>query len=112
MHRILKGAEGRWRRAMSNAVVIPQIDWTMIMPITIVSLTGIFALLMETIWPKRASAGQWLVSLVGLGAAGISLALQWYADEDSTLGGLLIRDRFGIVVQLLILAAAFMTILF
>src|SRR2546423_15123508 len=97
MHRILKGAEGRWRRAMSNAVVIPQIDWTMIMPITIVSLTGIFALLMETIWPKRASAGQWLVSLVGLGAAGRRLSPPLESGGGLTLCGLLILGPFGIV---------------
>ena len=93
---------------------IPSIDWLMIAPITIVSITGIIALLMETLWPRRATALQWLVSVVGLAGAGVAIAAQFArgATEGSTLGGLMVRDRFGLVIQLVILLAAFLSILF
>jgi NADH-quinone oxidoreductase subunit N len=84
----------------------------MIMPIAIVSIAGILALLLETLWPKKASSAQWQISLLGLIGAGASLGAQFLSEDSSTLGGLLIRDRFGLVLQLLIVAAAFMTILF
>jgi NADH-quinone oxidoreductase subunit N len=97
---------------MSDHLTIPLIDWTMIMPITIVALTGILALLLETIWPKRATEWQWTVSLVGLLASAATLIGQLTTGDDSTLNGLLVRDRFGLSLQLLIVGAAFMTILF
>jgi len=97
---------------MSNTLTIPQIDWAMILPITIVAVTGILALILETLWPKRANAGKWLISILGLAAAGMTLVNQFNSPEGDTLNGLLIRDRFGLVAQLLIVGAAAICILF
>ncbi len=95
-------------------LAIPQVDWLMTLPISIVSLTGILALLMETLWPRRASFAQWIVSGLGLCGAAYSLIyqLQGAMPDGSTLNGLLIRDRFSLVMQVVILAAALISILF
>src|SRR4051794_27707609 len=91
---------------------LPTVDWMMIAPILIVALTGIVALLVETIWPKKANWPQWAFSLVGLAGAGAVVCMQLGTDEGSTLAGMMIRDDFGLMIQLLILAAAFLSILF
>jgi len=95
-------------------VAIPQVDWLMTLPIDIVALTGIFALLMETIWPRRAAFAQWMVSVLGLIGAAYSIIYQLQGGwvEGNTLNGLLIRDRFSLVTQLVILASAFLSVLF
>src|SRR5579885_3343408 len=97
---------------MSNSLTIPQIDWAMILPVTIVSMAGILALILETISPKRAGAAKWLISILGLGAAAFSLYNQSLLPDSDTLNGLLIRDRFSLVVQFLIVGAALLSILF
>src|SRR5689334_8658119 len=95
-------------------LAVPQVDWLMTLPIDIVSLTGIFALLMETLWPRRASFAQWIISVLGLIGAGYSVIYQLQGGlvDGSTLNGLLIRDRFALVMQVVIIAAAFLSILF
>src|SRR5689334_14693078 len=99
---------------MSNAVTIPQVDWLMIGPIAIISLFGIIGLLLEMLWPRRASKFQWIASMLGLVAAIAAIAQQFRLDltDGSTLGGMFVRDRFGLVAQLVILIAAFVSILF
>jgi NADH-quinone oxidoreductase subunit N len=97
---------------MSNTLTIPQVDWMMIAPICIVALAGIITLVMETLWPRRVSAAQWLVSILGTIAAGGAIVMQFGLEEGSTLNGLMVRDRFGLAVQLLILVASFLSILF
>ncbi|MEA2551933.1 MAG: NADH-quinone oxidoreductase subunit [Fimbriimonadaceae bacterium] len=84
----------------------------MLAPIAIVAVAGMIALLIETIVPKRSNKGQWLVSILGLAFAGLMLTKQVGSPEGDTLNGLLIADRFGLIAQLVIVAAAFICILF
>lgn len=91
---------------------LPTVDWGMIAPILIVSLAGILALLVETIWPKRANWPQWFVSIAGLVAAAAAVVRQFGMGDGSTLSGLMIRDNFALMIQLLIIAAAVLCILF
>lgn len=91
---------------------LPTVDWMMIAPILIVALTGVVALLVETIWPKKANWPQWGISLLGLVGAGALVCMQLGMDEGSTLAGMMVRDSFGLMIQLLILAAALLSILF
>lgn len=95
-------------------IVPPQVDWLMIAPIVIVSLVGIITLLLETLMPRRATTLQWFWSLIGLAGAGMAVVLQFRSGQvtGSTLNGLMIRDRFGLVMQLLVVGAAFLCILF
>ena len=95
-------------------VQIPQVDWLMIAPITIVSFVGIITLLMESLWPRRATQVQWVVSLFGLVFAGMAVVQQARLGltDGSTLNGLMIRDKFALTAQLLILGAAFLSIMF
>ena len=96
---------------MSN-IAIPQIDWMMIAPISIVCVVGIITLLMEALWPRKVTGAQWFVSLIGLAIAGYMLVGQFDLDEGSTLNGLMVRDTFSIAMQFLILGAAFLCVLF
>src|SRR6476619_3343238 len=95
-------------------LALPQVNWLMTLPIDIVAMAGIVTLLMETIWPRRVSAAQWLISLIGLASSTAAIVYQFKNDlvEGSTLNGLLVRDRFGLIVQFVILAAAFLSLLF
>lgn len=96
---------------MSN-LAMPQIDWLMISPIAIVALTGILALVIETISPQRTNKWQWLVSILGLALSAAVSVKQFGLSDDTTLGGLFVRDRFGLVLQVVIVGAAMLSILF
>lgn len=91
---------------------IPQVDWTMALPVVLVSLAGILAIIQETLWPKGSNKGLWAVSVLGLLAAGVAVIRQFGMADGDTLNGLLVRDRFGLMAQLLVLGASFMAVLF
>lgn len=90
----------------------PEIDWTIIAPTIVVSIVGILALLIEIIQPKRNNNLIVLVSLVGLLIAGAAVVLQFPRPDASTLGDMVMRDRFGLVFQLLVILSGFIAILF
>jgi NADH-quinone oxidoreductase subunit N len=98
-----------------HKVVIPQMDWSMIAPVVLVAMTGIIALCIEMAWPKRNNNAIVAFSLIGLAVAAIALIAQFdattYADGES-FGGMVVRDRFALVMQLLLVGTAFLSILF
>src|SRR5687768_14775697 len=83
-----------------------------VMPTLLVIGTGILALITELIRPKENNNLTVLVSLLGLVAAGVVAALQFKAPEQETLGMMVVNDRFGLVIQLLLIVACFLSILF
>lgn len=90
----------------------PSIDWLAIGPVLIVSTTGILALLLEVIWPKRSNWPIVAVSLGGLVIAAFLAATQLGFGAEETFGGMVRRDDFGLTMQLLVIGATFVTILF
>lgn len=87
----------------------------MIAPVVVVAMTGIIALCIEMARPKKNNDMIVLFSLLGLGVSAVTLLLQFdsasYANSES-FGGMVIRDRFSLVMQLLLVVSAFLSIMF
>lgn len=87
----------------------------MIAPVVVVAMTGIIALCIEMARPKKNNDMIVLFSLLGLGLAGVAVVLQFnsgnYADGES-FAGMVVRDRFSLVMQLLLVGSAFLSIMF
>ncbi len=100
---------------MQYKPMMPQIDWSMIAPVVLVAMTGIIALCIEMARPKKNNNAIVGFSLVGLAVAAISLIAQFdsatYFSGES-LAGMVIRDQFSLVMQLLLVGTAFISILF
>src|SRR5579862_9626075 len=96
---------------MYNAMP-PQIDWLAILPVMIVSGTGVLALLPEIIAPKRNNTLIVLISLIGLVAAGGAIVHQYGQTLGDSFGGMVQSDTFGLTMQLLVVGATFIAILF
>ncbi len=94
------------------AFSIPSIDWSLILPILVVSLTGVVALILEMIWPKKSNNAIVWATLIGLGYAGLVLVGQIGAESRETLAGMMYRDGFSVLMQLLVVLSAFLCILF
>ena len=91
---------------------IPVIDWPSVLPIIFVALTGMLALVVEMLTAKRHNGFVVAVSLIGLaGTAGYLIDQLGMASVESA-GGMVVRDQFGLVMELLLLLAAFLCILF
>jgi len=83
-----------------------------IIPISIVAVTGVLALILEMVRPKSNNNAIVGVSLLGLVLAGLSVVAQFPSPDLATLGDMIVRDRFGLVVQLLLIGTGFLAILF
>ncbi len=93
-------------------VIPPSIDWTMAMPVIIVICTGVLALLIEMFRPKRDNNATVLLSLAGLVLAGFQIVSQLNLPDGETFSQMVLRDRPALVLQLLLLSACFLSILF
>ena len=94
---------------------LPMMDWSMIAPVVIVAMTGIIALCIEMARPKKNNDMIVLFSLLGLGLAGAALAIQFNANnyvDGESFAGMAVRDRFSLVMQLLLVGSAFLSIMF
>jgi NADH-quinone oxidoreductase subunit N len=91
---------------------IPSIDWLSILPTIIVTLTGVLALVFEMLNPKRNNNAIVIVCLLGLSAAAVPLVMGLRWPDEITLAGMFVRDRFGLVLQLLLVLSAALSILF
>jgi NADH-quinone oxidoreductase subunit N len=95
--------------------MMPLFDWTMIAPVIVVAMTGIIALCIEMARPKKNNNLIVGFSLVGLLLAGISLVVQFNAElyvYGEAFAGMVVRDRFSLSMQLLLVLTAFLSILF
>lgn len=98
---------------LSGAFPVPSnIDFMMIAPIVVVMLTGIVALAIEILQPKKNNNAIVFASLIGLAVAGILAVGQFSQPDGSTLAEGFFRDRFGLVVQVLLVGACALTVLF
>lgn len=91
---------------------IPQIDWTAVMPIAIVALTGVLALIAEMLRPKHNNNLIVGISLGGLALAALSSVFLLQQPNYQTAGDLFSRDTFGSSIHLLLLLATGLTIVF
>lgn len=93
-------------------VPAPSIDWLMMLPVIIAASTGIVALVVEMFWPRKSNNIQVGVSLGGLVAAGCALVAQLGKPDATTFAEMVLRDRTSVVLQLVLVLACFLAILF
>lgn len=84
----------------------------MLAPVSIVILTGIAALITEMLRPKQNNNVIVGVSLAGLSVAAISVFLQLGQPAERTFNGMILRDQFGLMIQLLLIGVCFVCFLF
>ncbi|MFQ3677383.1 MAG: hypothetical protein SNJ74_05525, partial [Fimbriimonadaceae bacterium] len=90
----------------------PTIDWLIILPVILVTLTGIVGITIEMFRPKQNNNPIVWTSLIGLVAAAAAVCVQFGMPFAKTFGGMVVRDQFALVAQLLMILSAFLAILF
>jgi len=96
----------------NRAFPLPSIDWSAILPIMIVIGTGILALLVEIVRPKQINNPIVTISLLGLVVAAIAIVNNFNTPDSETLAGMMVNDRFGNVMQLLLVLSCGLCIAF
>lgn len=91
---------------------IPTIDWQLLGPVGTMFATGVLLLVVEIIRPKKNNNVVVGLGLVGLIIAGIFTANQLTFPPAETLGGMVVADQFGLIAQLVIIAATAIVFLF
>lgn len=84
----------------------------MLMPALLVAGAGILALMVEMFWPRKSNSAIIFLSLLGLAVAGYYTAIQFGMPDGETFARMIVRDRLGLVLQLLLVVIAFISILF
>lgn len=90
----------------------PTIDWSMLMPVVLVVCTGIVALLLDMASHRRNNHAMKVATLIGLAATGWSIVSQFGAPFGETMDGMVVRDAQALMLQLLLVGAAFLSVLF
>lgn len=92
---------------------LPHIDWLAIFPIAIVAVTGMLALIVEMLLPKRTNNPIVLITLGGLAMAAIMLfrGLDMTSSTES-FGGMVLMDGLGSMLQIILVVSAFLCVLF
>lgn len=91
---------------------VPDIAFGAVIPVAIVALTGLIALLIEMLSPKRDNSLLVVFSIAGLLLAGAALVLQLGDAEFDTAGSMLQHDSLGTVLQLILIGCTAITVLF
>lgn len=96
----------------SDIPPIPEIDWLILLPIVLVVGTGVVALIVEMTRPKRSNLGIVWTCILGLGATMAALVVQFPMEDKATFADMIVRDRSALVLQLVLVAACLLSILF
>jgi NADH-quinone oxidoreductase subunit N len=84
----------------------------MLLPVTLVVLTGIVALILDMIAHRRNNHGMKVVTLAGLAIAAASIAWQFAMPGKTLFDGMIVRDEKALMLQLLVVIACFLSVLF
>lgn len=87
-------------------------SWMAVMPVLIVIIAGLLALTCEIVAPKRCNVLITVIGLLGVVAAAVACFDQLNADEGRHFAGMFTNDRFGNVMQLLMLLSCGLTLAF
>ena len=77
----------------------------LLLPVGILMLTGILALVVEMIAPRKLTATISWLSIIGVIASAVILCWQFSAPDTETFAGSILRDRLGTLLQLGILGS-------
>jgi NADH-quinone oxidoreductase subunit N len=91
---------------------VPEIQFTPILPVVIVAVTGILALIGELLWPKRNNDLIVTLTLTGLGIAGLMAFLAVDGLTYETAANAVYHDDLGAITQLVIVIGTLLTVLF
>lgn len=98
---------------MNNWHLAPQpFDWPAMLPMIVVFITGVAAMTIEMIYPRRNNNAIVWTCLLGLAAAATILILRWEMPEKESLGGLFFDDYLGRVTQLILVGVTGLTVLY
>lgn len=95
---------------MNETLTPAPIDWNSLLPILGVFATGVLAMVIEMLWPRRTNTAIVVVTCLGLLASAWFVIDNW-ESSGTTFGGLFTQDRFGQITQLALIAVAFLTTL-
>jgi NADH-quinone oxidoreductase subunit N len=89
-------------------------DATPLGPLLAVALTGIIALVWQMLRSEKDNTPSAVISVLGLLVAGVMVAMQFDPTSPplTAMGGMLVVDSFGLSMQLLMIVAAIVSILF
>lgn len=90
----------------------PEIDWLMLAPVITVIITGLVALMIEVLQPKRNNDLMIGVSMAGLAVAGWLLFIQFPMQDGMTFNGMMSRDITALVLQAVLIVTCFIVFLF
>src|SRR5690242_5314731 len=91
-------------------IVIPSINYGPLLPIIIVTITGLLALIFDAALPcERQTTVAW-VSILGLALAFVA-CIVLFGGKQSAFGGTFVADNFALFFDFVLLAAAALTIL-
>jgi NADH-quinone oxidoreductase subunit N len=90
----------------------PEIVFSTVGPVVLVAITGLIALLVEMLAPKRDNGLLTALSVAGLGLAGAFLGSQLGDLRLDTASAMIEHDSLGTVLQLIIVGCTALTILF
>lgn len=97
---------------MFDVTQMPKIDWWAISPIIAIMSTGVLALIIEMFQPKRNNNAVVVTSLIGCAFTAGLIVHQFFQPDGESFGKMVLQDRFGLVMQLLIVAGCFLSLLF
>lgn len=90
----------------------PDLDFAAVLPILVVVLTGIVALIIEMLHPKKSNESIVMVSLGGLLLAGLVAGNNLNIVPHEAMGGMYHFDAFGTTIQFIVILGTFLAIVF
>jgi NADH-quinone oxidoreductase subunit N len=91
---------------------VPEIDWAVLMPVLTVMATGVVALIIEMMMPRRNNNTVVAVSLIGLCIAAVYALNEVGRPDTFAISGMVQRDHFGTLMQLLLIGVCAVSFLF
>lgn len=91
-------------------IVIPSINYGPLLPVILVTITGLLALILDALLPRDRQTPIAWVAIIGLALAFID-CIYLYNGKQSAFGGTFVADNFALFFNFIILFAAALTIL-
>ncbi len=107
----VQGVNGYTIGCMEALVQPPDIDWSALLPLLVVVATALLVLVVEMFLPRGQHAPLVGIGLIGLAIAGYFQLSIWQVRTE-TFGQMVLADSVGAILNLAILGATALTLLF
>ncbi len=88
---------------------MPDLNWTLLIPLLVVGVFALIVLAIDIIWPRNRGSVSSYISLLGIAVAIVSCALLWGRVETG-FNGMVVLDKFATFSNILFLAGTGLTI--